>query len=380
MRIALNLLYLIPRIVRGTETYAVSLIKAFKKADSVNHYYIFLNLESSRLNLPTSTNFHYVICPFYAKYRPIRYAWEQFVLPWQIRKNKIDIVHSLGYVGLLFPPCPSVVTIHDTNFYELKNIISPTRRFFLKFFVKHSARHSTHIITISNFSKNQIINYLNIKPNQITSIHSGPGKYIGKIKNIEWNYLASCYQIKKPFIVSFCSSSPHKNISRLISAFASLYSEFPHNLVLIGNSSPMNGLKRQIANLGLENRVNFIGYVPDGHVLPILASADLFVFPSWYEGFGLPILEAQKAGVPVVCSIAASLPEIAGNGAILFNPFSIEEMVKTIRSCLENNDLRKFLVKKGYENVARFLWEKTALETHEIYKSVYENVKKNRLA
>lgn len=377
MRIALNLLYLIPNVVGGTETYALSLLRALDQIDSENEYYVFINNETSKLNLMSSSNFRYIICPFYAKYRPIRYAFEQLILPWLLKKYQIDLVHSLGYVGPIITPCPSIVTIHDVNFHALKEIMPLMKRFFLKLFVKQSARHSDHIITISNFSKNQIINYLNIKSNQITSIYIGPGKYIGKIKNIDWNYLASCYQIKKPFIVSFCSSSPHKNINRLVSAFASLYSELPHNLVLIGDSSWMDGLKRQIANLGLGNHINFIGYVPDGHILPILASADLFVFPSWYEGFGLPILEAQKAGTPVVCSTVASLPEIAGNGAIFFDPYSVEEIANRIRLCLENNNLRKFLVKKGYENVARFSWEKATLKTLKVYKKIYENVKKD---
>ena len=112
------------------------------------------------------------------------------------------------------------------------------------------------------------------------------------------------------------------------------------------------------------------GYVPDEHILPILSFADLFVFPSWYEGFGLPILEAQKTGVPIICSKAGSLPEIAGEGAIFFDPYSIPEISEKIRLCIENAEMRKLLINKGYENIKRFSWEKAALETLKVYKNV----------
>lgn len=374
MRIALNLLYLIPCIVGGTETYALSLLRALEQIDSENEYYVFINNKTSKLNLTSSSNFRYIICPFYAKYQPIRYAFEQLILPWLLKKYQIDLVHSLGYVGPIITPCPSIVTIHDVNFHALKEIMPLMKRFFLKLFVKQSVQHSTHIITISNFSNKQIGNYFGVKPNKISVIYLGPRKIISEFKNVEWHNLATCYRIKKPYIVSFCGGV-HKNMARLINAFISLCSDFPHNLVLIGNLSPMN--RKQIVKSFLEKHVNAIGYVPDEHVLPILAVADLFIFPSWYEGFGLPILEAQQVGTPVACSLAGSLPEIAGDGAIFFDPYSVEEIINSIRLCLKNNDIQKLLVNKGYENVKRFSWRKVALKTLKVYEKVYENVKKN---
>lgn len=370
MRVGLNLLYLIPGVVGGTETYAVSLIKALAAVDSTNEYYIFLNQEAAQSSLVDSPNFQQVVCPFQATCRPQRYAWEQAVLPWQLRYYQVDLVHSLGYVGPLFVPHPGVVTIYDLNYIALRTEMPSARARILSYFVEQSARRSMHIITVSQFSKLQLMKYVKVDPGKITVVHGAPRIAAPATLSVHWNAVAARYQIQPPYVLAFTGLSAHKNTLRLVRAFAEVSSEFSHSLVLVGHLAPRTNLVTEISTSGLSHRVVITGYVPDEHILPLLGHADLFVLPSWHEGFGLPVLEAQQAGVPVACSTAGSLPEVAGEGALFFDPYSVEDMARAIRRCLDSADLRWTLIQKGLDNLARFSWEKSARETLEVYQQI----------
>jgi glycosyltransferase involved in cell wall biosynthesis len=157
----------------------------------------------------------------------------------------------------------------------------------------------------------------------------------------------------------------------LIRAFALVKDTFPHSLVLIGHLPADVDLATE--SEGMRDRMTMTGYVPKEHVLPLLSHADLFVLPSLYEGFGLPVLEAQQAAVAVACSTAGSLPEVGGDGALYFDPVSVENIAHTIRHCLTDAKLRSHLILKGRENLARFSWDKTARETLSVYQDVFKN-------
>ena len=179
--------------------------------------------------------------------------------------------------------------------------------------------------------------------------------------------VAARYGVTGPYLLAFGSLSGNKNIPRLIRAFAGIKDQVPHSLLLVGHMTPGPGLQAEITALGVGDRIKITGYVPEAHVMPLLAGADLFVFPSLYEGFGLPILEAQMAGVAVASSTAASLPEVAGEGAALFDPLSTDDMARVIRDCLLDSGRRAALIGKGRANVARFSWKRTAVETLDCY-------------
>jgi glycosyltransferase involved in cell wall biosynthesis len=342
MRIALNLLYIVPDKVGGTQIYAESLLEALAQLDSQNEYFLFVAQEAADLPLPDAPNFQRVICPCRASSRIGRYLWEQLNFPSWLRRYKIDLVHSLGYVCPLFPPCKSVVSIHDINYVGLGYAMPRIRRRTLRFFVPASARRADHIITISHFSREQIVKFTGVPPEKVTVTHLAPGVRQTNQSEavIAWNELASLYGLKRPYVVAFCAQSLHKNIERLA---------------------------EQISASGLENQVIPTGFVPNEHVFPLLFHAELFAFPSWYEGFGMPVLEAQKAGLPMICSQAASLPEVAGKGAVYFNPKSTEEMAQALQNCLEDAQLRETLAAQARENVNQFSWEKTARATLEVY-------------
>lgn len=238
----------------------------------------------------------------------------------------------------------------------------------LRLFVTLAAKRAHVVVTVSDFSKNRLSEVLKLPINKITVIHEAPLVDDGPV--LDWQEIKKLYNIKEPYLIAFGGKAAHKNIITLIKAFAVLGQEFEHNLVLIGRLPPDVNLIAMQEHCRLRGRIFATGYIPRAHIWPLLSHAELFVFPSLYEGFGLPVLEAQYAGVPVVCSSAGALPEIAGDGATYFNPLSVENLVQVIRRVLLSSEMRKALVRKGKENLKRFSWRKAAQQAVAIYKSV----------
>ncbi len=371
MRIGLNLLYLIPGVVGGTETYAVSLIKALAEIDQDNEYFVFVNQESSLLELTDAPNFHRIVCKFHATRRVVRYAWEQLLLPSQVRHYRLDLLHSLGYFGPLATPCPSIVTSCDLNYIALRSFIPAVRRCVVQFFSTQAAKRSAHVITISDFSKREICRFMRLDSDRVTVTHLGPGWSDSSGDASLWSAIQDLYHLPQPYVVAFGGGSMHKNIPRLIKAFGKISKDFPHTLVLFGQLPSGLDPIQAATEAGATNHIKVLGYVPRTHISPLLGHADLFVLPSLYEGFGMPVLEAQQADVAIVCSSAGSLPEVAGEGAVFFDPLSVDDMAKTMHRCLIDSVLRAKLRRLGSANVKRFRWEKTAQETLAVYEKVY---------
>jgi len=372
MRVALNLLYLIPSVVGGTETYARSLLAALAAVDRDTEYRVFVNAEAAELDVTPAPNFRRVLCPVPGRRRPVRYAWEQTVLPAQLLWHGVDLLHSLGYVGPIYPPCPHVVTVHDLNYLRHADSMPATKRRLLRFFVEHTAARADHLLTVSQFSRAEIIAELpgvdptavTVTPNAARTLGGAPGGSESPAT------VARRYGLPGPYVAAFSSQSSHKNIPRLIEAFARVAPTVPHGLVLIGHQPADSSLRAAVDRHALGDRVRFTGYVPDADVPFLLRGADLFAFPSLYEGFGIPVLEAQAAGVPVACSSAASLPEVAGDAAVLFDPTSVDDMARALGACLTDAALRDRLRRAGLANVTRYSWEETARRTLAVYRRV----------
>jgi len=365
MRVGINLLYLIPGIVGGTETYAAGLLRGLAQVAPDDEFFVFVNRAAAEWPLPANLNFTRVICPITGLNRAQRYLYEQTRLPLLLRRYGVDILHSLGYVGPVLTSCPSVLTIHDANFVDLVSIPA-WRRIVLRLFVTLAAKRAQIIITDSDFSKSRLAEVLKLPIRKITVIHAAPVVDDGPV--LDCSEIKRLYSIKEPYLVTFGGKAVHKNIATLIRAFAVLGQEFEHSLVLIGHLPP--DVKLTAIEEHLRGRIFATGYIPRAYIWSLLSHAELFVFPSLYEGFGLPVLEAQHAGVPVVCSSRGALPEIAGDGAIYFNPLSVENLVQVTRKVLLSSEMRKALVKKGKENLKRFSWQEAAQQAVAIYKSV----------
>jgi len=370
MRIGINLLFLIPGIVGGTETYATGLLSGLSKIDTQNEYIIFTNRSVEEGFIPVAPNFKHVICPINGRSRMLRYCFEQFYLPSLLRRWKIDIVHSLGYVGPLITPCPSVVTVPDLNYIDMGVTLSWSKRHILRFFSSQASKRANHVITISEFSKKRLVDALRLPFKKITVTYLSAGENVSHVRLSKGEKIRRYYGIKQPYVVAFAGRSVHKNIPRLIQAFSTLSTKYPHTLVLVGHMPVNVEFSDILKDKSLFGRVMATGYVPGEHICDLLGNADLFVLPSLYEGFGIPVLEAQQAGVAVACSKAASLPEVAGKGAVFFEPSSVDEIAQTIEYCLSSNTLCTELRQMGRENLKRFSWEKTATGTLAVYREV----------
>lgn len=372
MRIGLNLLYLIPGAVGGTQTYAESLIGALARVAPDDELVVFLNREAAELPLG-GADVQRVVVPVPGRVRAARYVCEQAVLPSLLRRHRVDLVHSLGYVGPAATHCPRVVTIPDVNYRAYP--MSPLRRATLGCFVTRSARTAHHVVTISEFARREIVRELGVPPERLTVVHlAGPELAAFERRDVAPDVsrgeLARAYGVPGPYVLAFSSPLPHKNIARLVRAFAAVAPRVPHTLVVAGHLPWSASDLATIRAAEATGRVRAIGYVPGAHVLPLLRYADLFVFPSLYEGFGLPALEAQAAGVPVACSNAGALPEVAGEGAVLFDPSAEDYISRALARCLLDAALREHLRRAGRANVARFSWEATARATDDVYRRV----------
>jgi len=371
VKIGVDLLFLLPGIVGGTETYAVSLLEALGRVDRENEYAIFVNKESSDLALPFQQNFERVMCPVRARSRVARYLWEQAVLPFRARKHRLDLLHSLGYVQPLRLPCASIVTIHDLNFHNLGSWMPKRRRAVLRYFVTRSAKRADHIITVSEFSKRQIVEILGIPESKVTVTYNAVKQRVSVPRPFE--DVSKHYGVREPYILALSSFSPHKNMASLVKAFAMLRQRGFQELQLVLAGHPptdRRSLELLLHQQRIQDAVTFTGYVPDDVLPALYAHAEVFVFPSLYEGFGIPILEAFLHGAPVACSDAGAIPEVACDAACYFDPTSIEEMADAMSNILRDASLRRSLVDRGKERVAQFTWEETARKTVQVYRQI----------
>lgn len=366
MRVGINLLYLLPGVVGGTETYAAGLLDGLEKVGKEHEFVVFVNEESANWQIPQTANFVRVKCQVKADSRSRRYFFEQVALPRLLKRYAIDMIHSLGHVSPLLTTCPAIVTLPDLNYIAIGHTMPHAKRWLLKFFSVQSVKRAKAVITISNYSKSQICNEIKINPNKIIITHLGPIRNDCKKSNNEVDKIKAIYCISDSYFVAFGGGAFHKNIPRLLQAFTKLRKSISCQLVLIGHLPP------NVSHGELPEGVIATGYVPTEHVLPLLNGAEVFVLPTLYEGFGLPVIEAQQAGVPVVCSTAGSLPEVAGEAAVFFDPYSVEDMAEKIIRVAGDKALQQTLRQKGLINVKRFSWERTAFETIAVYKQVYE--------
>jgi len=371
MRIGINALFMIPGIVGGSETILRNLISNLASIDSHNEYVLFTNQENSGSFNLDQPNFFEVRCPIPARFRPARTLWEQFILPIQCQWHRIDLLHSPGYVSPIALPCSSVVSILDMNYFFFPEDWSKFALWVLKILVPLSARRSCEIIALSQSSKRHIMKALHISEDKINVTYMG----VDKIFHPRHNHrqileMRKRIGIKGDFILCVANSHPHKNLRRLLQAYYILRKDkkITHQLLLAGNPGRDHlELVRIVRKLGIGQEVIFTGYIPH-HQMPLAyQAADLFVFPSLYEGFGLPILESMACGTPVVSSNAASLPEVVGRAGILVDPYDANEMAGAMSRVLTDKKLVGTLIKEGLKHSKKFSWAETAKQTLAIY-------------
>lgn len=267
----------------------------------------------------------------------------------------------------LFSKNPFIVTVHDL----VRNYFSFSRetiaeRILLKLDLRYIKR-ANHIIATSQNTRNDLIRYLKILFDRISVIYNGIDHCIFKQYNIKLH--------DSPYIMYVGSERPRKNLGRLLEAFAKLEKEFPElKLVKAGDfgrsEKYRRGTMRKLESLGITRQVIFVEHIPDLELAHYYSSAALLAYPSLYEGFGLPPLEAMACGCPVVTSNTSSLPEVVGDAGILVNPYDTDSLAQAMRKVLSDDKLREDMIRKGLKRSKEFSWEKTARQTQEVYNKV----------
>jgi len=349
----------------GVATYGEKFIQALGK-NAPNHEYIIIfetQREVKKSILPPKSKIILTSASFTNYY--YRDIWEQFILPLILMKTKGDIFHSLDYPLPLFSPIPTVITIYDTipfSDYDNRSRLSLSR---VKLLMRLSARSASKIITISKNSCEDIYRIFNVPKNKIAVIYPGSGN--------EWNIQTDKYASQdKNYIINIGSYQKRKNRGKIVNAYKIIAEKFPNiKLVFTGELTPISqNLIHQIKNSNLENRVILTGNLVENEIKKYLEKSIMMVFPSLYEGFGFPILEAMKNRIPVITSNIPVFKEIAGNAAIFVDPQKELEIADAMDLLLSNEAIRNKKIKLGIENVYNYSWDECANLTITAYEDI----------
>lgn len=327
-RIGVNALYLIPGGVGGTEIYLRSLLAALARIDSSNQYVVYSNRETGPNLAPAASNFLSVCLPVHATSRPRRILFEQCALPGRLRGDRIDVLLNPGFTAPAWAPCPQVTVIHDLQHKRHPEYFRWFDLPFWRLLVWTAVRRSDRLIAVSEATKADLLTYYRVPPDRIAVVEHG----------VDDRFFAIAAERTgiEPFLLCVSTLHPHKNIERLVRVFARLETDYPDlRLVLAGmkgfQTPPIEAL---IESLGLRAKVELTGWIPREQLYSYFRRAAAFVYPSTFEGFGMPVVEALAAEVPLACSDIEPLRGIARGAAWLFNPEDEADMERAIRRML----------------------------------------------
>lgn len=374
---------------KGLGRYVQEIVDLVLELDEENEYVIFLNKDNYDEFRTTNPR---------VKKIAVSIRWytlsEQITFPLIIAREKLDLMHFPHFNVPIFCPVKFVVTIHDlilTKFPTARaSTLSPVfyyvKNFFYRLVIRLAVVRASKVIAVSEFTKNDIIRQLGVKDEKIEVTLEGvanlargkDSRFIAKLDDKE---TLLGYNIEEDFLLYVGNVYPHKNLEVLVEVFSKFLKNKPNfRLVLVGKEDYFyRRLKDFARSLGLwrdggkKSPVLFPGYVPDNKLLVLYRKACAYVFPSLYEGFGLPALEAMAAGVPVASSSESSMPEVLGDAAVYFNPRDRNDMLEKLNLITEDEDLRRKMREKGFEQVKHYNWIKTAQKTLNIYRKILNN-------
>ncbi len=367
MRFAVDA-HAIGRHLTGNEVYVRSLLRAFAELDRESEFVAYLSEPGAEQWIPQRFQVRHVSANPWN-----RLGWD---LGRRLRNDKPDLVH-VQYTAPLMGRAPIVVTVHDVSFLEHPEYFTWSRRAQLRHTVAQTVRHAARVLTVSEFSRDAILRSYDIAPHKVRVIPNAANpdfRVIGREK--AQRSVRERLRLDAPFVLTVGDLQPRKNQIGLIAAFAKMLKTHPQirqHLVLTGKETWFTPKVREAAlNSGFADRIHFTGFVADAQLLELYNACDCFVFPSFYEGFGLPILEAMACGRAVACSNTAAMPEVADGAGILFDPHSVEAIERAMSDILLDPELRARKERLGIQRAAGFSWQKSARATLDVYREVVE--------
>ena len=358
----------------GIGTYVRNLLRHLARIDSTTEYVLFCRTEDCGMVGELGENFRSVAEP------ALPYsASEQLRIPMDLRRERIDLFHAPHYVLPPLTPCKSVVTIHDCIHLRFPQYL-PNRLAYA--YARSSLWFATHrsnrVLTVSEASKRDILKYFRVPERKIDVIYNAIDERFGELPTPEEiERVRDRYQLNAPYVLYAGNIKPHKNLERLIEAFHLMRQGSPElrdvELLIIGDEiSKYATLRRAVHRHKLHKHVRFFGFVPDQTLASLYRLANAFVFPSLYEGFGLPPLEAMASGTPVIASNVSSLPEVVGDAALMIDPYEPGAIADAMRQVLTDSQLRADLRARGFVRAREFSWERSVRRVREIYEEVME--------
>ncbi len=364
MKIIVDLLFIVPGRNRGIQTYVDNLlpelyalpdVDVLCMTNKVNHSYY-----------EDELGFQCKVTSVGGSNQLLRVLYQQISMSSAAKKLGGDVLFCPGYLSPVFSTLPTVVVLHDVNFRDISNTVPLGRRMVYNILVPRALRSVSAVIAVSQFGKERIENTLGHDGRKIAVVYEGPIAN-REMRGDAWFDVKRKYGVRGDCFLSISSGLAHKNIKRLVQGFVEAQRRAPgeEQLVLIGHDRG-DELSAYLDREGFQDAVVATGFVSEAEKIAFLRNSIAYFFPSLYEGFGLPALEAQSCGLPLASSKYGSLPEVCGQGATYFDAMSVDSIANTFLELRQNGKLRERLIKAGYENLSRFSWKRAAEETAEI--------------
>ena len=356
----------IGRHLTGNEVYIRSLLERFSRIDDRAEFIAYVAASGLAARIPERV----------AKRRISGNPFVRlgFDLSSKLREDRPDLLH-VQYTAPLGCPVPFVVSVHDVSFLEHPEYFPFPRALQLRLTVERTVRSAERILTGSEFSRQAIARAYCLEADRISVVPNAASSDFRPLpRSIAAPWLRERFQITAPYLLTVGDLQPRKNQIGLIRAYAEMiraYPQLPHHLVLAGKETWFSSRIRSAAtDSDVADRIHLVGFVTDDDLLRLYNGCDVFVFPSFYEGFGLPVLEAMACGRAVACSNTSALPEVADSAALLFDPHSTAEMTRAMLDLVLDTDLRSRMERLGTQRASQFSWQKTAEKTLEVYYDV----------
>jgi glycosyltransferase involved in cell wall biosynthesis len=360
----------------GLSRYIYELVTRMPPLQPASRFIALVGNQAVPADFPSPANLHLIASHLPTVRAPIRIAWEQTALPILAFRLHLDLLFCPVNVRPFLSPCPTVVTIHDLIFLRYPAAFHPLKRLYLSALTRWSASHAAHVIAVSEATRQDAIALLKVDPCRITTVHNGVSPRFAPVSPDEKSAFRQAHNIHGRTVLYLGTLEPRKNIITLLRAFSNLLADpgFDDVTLLIGGSKGWyyDEIFATAERLGLtaRQRVRWLGRVPDDELPLWYNIADVCAYPSLYEGFGLPPLEAMACGTPVVASNTSALPEVVGTAGILLPPTGVQQWTDALRNVLADPDLAQRMSQAGLQQASRFDWERTASQTVTILEAV----------